>query len=427
MKWFGVKGDAWDGNPSPTDDTAAIQLSIDTLQTLLGTSNLTGNQTISESTGDLYFPAGFYSTRTITINSISSGTNNEIANINFIGAGIMSTVFVGRSQYFLAPPGSGATVSIPINVIPIINCLNQNTTFKDFAIKGNYIPLMEPYGIIEDSPSGYYYWLGPGFENIGINVQGKSVCNFERISIVGCSIGINILGNVFSNVTQCIFGSQRSCWALDSSNHWVSHSFELGNNFGIYIDRDPNAPYSLANKVSVFESRFYGNHIWGIYFANGSMLQINVCDFEPNGDLMDSPFIGNPNTGAICIAQNITEMRPPLIVNITGTWFERNLGYTIYYNSDGAVIFNLNNCYFLGTNVMDFSYGVLIDTVSPTSTDIKKVNILGCYSDISTNSGSIVGGFVLDIEEANIIGSTILYQNINSSAIATNTQFYKIP
>jgi hypothetical protein len=25
-KWFGVKGDAWEWNPSPTDDTAAIQL-----------------------------------------------------------------------------------------------------------------------------------------------------------------------------------------------------------------------------------------------------------------------------------------------------------------------------------------------------------------------------------------------------------------
>ncbi|MCG9880198.1 MAG: hypothetical protein MH472_06330 [Bacteroidia bacterium] len=105
VKWFGAKGDAFPDNLTPTNDTACIQNAIDSMQRYYSSAYPNAvNQTVSESSGGLFFPAGFYLIDTISIKADNSSAQlkwkGETLRVNLVGSGMLSTLFVGNSSYF---------------------------------------------------------------------------------------------------------------------------------------------------------------------------------------------------------------------------------------------------------------------------------------------------------------------------------------
>lgn len=404
-KWFGVKGDAWEWNPSPTDDTAAIQLALDTMQIWLNPSySVSMNQTISESKGSLFFSAGYYLTSTITI--ISSGIVFEQAKVNIVGAGIKSTIFVGKSQYYEAPPGSTPSAGLPINIIPILQNENYYTTMRDFAIIGNYLE-DGVYGLVNGELGGPYYQIGPGYEHIGIFSYDTADCNYEGLYIRSCSIGINAIGSLLSNISKCIIGGDQ-----DFLNG--EYNPRTACDYGIYFDK--SAGYD-ANQISIRESRIIWCKKWGLVYQNGTMLNINECDFTSNGSAIEGfSSIGNPDSGAIKLFGFTESESATQIVNIRGTWFETNSGFNILKNSDDSTIINLFNNFLSGVDGSTLFLGTKIDTNPTNSIEIKTINIIGCMSSESL--------FSINVEEANIIGSFFTNLNIvNPPSQINNTHF----
>lgn len=343
VKWFGVKGDAFPDNLTPTNDTTNIQNAIDSMQKYYSNAYPNAaNQTISESSGGLFFPAVFYLIDTISIKADNSSAQikwrGETLRVNLVGSGMLSTIFVGNTSYF--PSEEEPIASSIITTRNLIEVFNPYTNLKDFGIAGS--PLIEGsyyHNNLEIAPPFYY---GPGYEFIGIYAENCAFLNIERVFVRSCQTAINFKGVLTSNINNCVIGGEND-WTDTSNTDPQKHTFYNPSQAcfnGIILDC--SASYS-ANQISIFESRIVWCRNWGLQYSKGTMLHIENCTFEANGWYLTNsettkyvPVDGDPNTGAIRIYPRV--LPPPTaiskmdsdIVNISKSWFEANLGYSIY-------------------------------------------------------------------------------------------------
>jgi hypothetical protein len=112
------------------------------------------------------------------------------------------------------------------------------------------------------------------------------------------------------------------------------------------------------------------------------------------------------------------------VINISKSWFEANLGYSIYcyYAIYDQLIFNLIGNTFIAannkdTNINKLHFGVKIDLSPNLPSNSKTVNVIGCVSKIDKIKISITfhNTFKIICAEANIIGSDLFSPEIYPS------------
>ncbi len=438
VKWFGVKGDAFPDNLTPTNDTTNIQNAIDSMQKYYSNAYPNAaNQTISESSGGLFFPAGFYLIDTISIKADNSSAQikwrGETLRVNLVGSGMLSTIFVGNTSYF--PSEEEPIASSIITTRNLIEVFNPYTNLKDFGIAGS--PLIEGsyyHNNLEIAPPFYY---GPGYEFIGIYAENCAFLNIERVFVRSCQTAINFKGVLTSNINNCVIGGENE-WTDTSDPDPQEHTFYNPSQAcfnGIILDS--SASYS-ANQISIFESRIVWCRNWGLQYSKGSMLHIENCTFEVNGWYLTNsettkyvPVDGDPNTGALRIYPRNSAPPPPPenpdlpitdVINISKSWFEANLGYSIYchYETNDQLLINLIGNTFIAANnkytkINKLHFGVKIDLSPNLPSNSKTVNVIGCVSKIDriNVNGVFNNTFVIKCAEANIIGSDLFGLDIN--------------
>jgi hypothetical protein len=437
VKWFGAKGDAFPDNLTPTNDTANIQNAIDSMQRYYNSAYPNAvNQTVSESSGGLFFPAGFYLIDTISIKADNSSAQlkwkGETLRVNLVGSGMLSTLFVGNTSYF--PSEVEPTASSYITTRNLIEVFNPYTNLKDFGIVGS--PLIDGsyyHNMLDTTP--YYY--GPGYEFIGIYAEKCAFLNIERVFVRSCDTAINFKGVLTSNINNCIIGGE-NVWTNTSDPDPERHTFYDPNQAclnGIILDYDEGYD---ANQISIFESRIVWCRNWGLQYSKGSMLHIDNCTFEANGWYLTNsettkyvPVDGDPGTGALRIYPRNSAQPPENpnlsltdVINISKSWFEANLGYSIYcyYAIYDQLIFNLIGNTFIAannkdTNINKLHFGVKIDLSPNLPSNSKTVNVIGCVSKIDKIKISITfhNTFKIICAEANIIGSDLFSPEIYPS------------
>ncbi len=429
VKWFGAKGDAWPGNDSITNDTVAIQLALDTMILLISGINSphAQNQTVSEMSGALYFPAGYYQIETVEIRA--TDFVSEQYRLRIIGAGIKSTIFVHLSQYIPAPPGAEASASIPINVVPLFLHFQSYITIEDLSIIGNFIS-EGIYSIQNTDVGGPYYYVGAGYECIGINAQDNVACSYRKLYIACCEVCFKSYGCLIYNISECTFGNDDGRGDYSGSEGHITYSPEFASNYGLSI----KARYGgdAANLINISNCRIVRCRIWGLEYgdqiegAAGDLLNITGSEFEANGS-QDLNGVGDPETGGIIIwgySVNPLNDGTPLQVNIYNSHFERNYGYFFKYDGLGNRIFNILGSLFSGADQNKRYFGILIDThpgQNTTYVEVKIVNIMGCNSNISAlhSGGGTYDTFIINCEEANLIGSYLQYLSVYPASTIT--------
>lgn len=427
VKWFGAKGDAFIKNASPTNDTFAIQLAIDTMQQIITNPiNFEQNLSITKSSGDLFFPAGYYLIDSVTINY--SGFSGEIGKLNIIGSGIKSTIFIGNSQFIKAPEGSQPIGSYQITPLPIFKVYNPFTNFRNFTIIGKYLN-EGVYSLAGQEVGPPYYLVGPGYTSIGIYMEAVASNNIEEIIFKSCQTGLKTLGALLINIEKCQFGDNNQWGLPDPENNVLGYDYSCACDYGAYFEELPNA-YS-SNQICINESRIIWCKVQGIHFQGGSMLNINNCDFEANGWSLPNdpnpfnPTTSDPNTGALFILGRANNFLAD-VVNLTNNWWEFNLGYDVFHNGQTDMIFNLFGCNFVTIIASNNLYrGVYIST-SPNDpvNDIKTINLMGVYCNIDLYNGN--NTFVINMNEYNNIGSFISNIFIINPIPISNLQHHKI-
>ncbi len=408
VKWFGAVGNAWPDNINNcNNDSDAIQLAINTMLTPIvnGQPN-SQNQTISETKGGLFFPAGFYLIdKTIKIKSTSIYIE-DLGKVNIIGAGSKSTFIIGRvpEKFTITAPDQN---SIVINVdFPIFEVFNFYTEFKDLALIGQFID--EGHYKIDDGP--YTTFFEDHYFNTGIRCVDNAHCEIENVSFRCLEIGLEIKNSLLHNVNNCFFGVPVGAEDSDIGNDRKYFAC----NYGIYFSNlSPvvgNATLA-CNAINIFQCKFTACKIWGISFADGNLLNITNCQFEDNGKLFEIP--GNPiqSTGAIRLIGYETHVKDINQYHISGCWFERNYGYHILYNASNNVILNLTNNFInRGNDTLNLNlFGVLINTnPSVIANDVpvvKKVNLIGNQLYSIRPNIHIQHKFFIAASEVNQIGN----------------------
>ncbi len=425
VKWFGVKGDAYPSNSTPTNDTLSIQLAIDALQ--YGIVVVPDLMT-SKTCGNLYFPAGYYLVDKLVIKQ--TGFQNNNGKLNIIGSGIKSTIFVANSQFVEVNYANENTISIPIPIKTIFEVNNPYTTFSELGFIGSYLkPGVYKHRLFEEDTT---YLLEGGYESIGIDIKPEvAFINLEKLHIRCCHVGILSTGALLFNINNCHIGGDKG-WVPSVTGF----DYEYYCDYGIKIDSSMDF---ASNQITISNSFIVWCRVWGISYSGGQLINILNCDFERNGFCLPSdpnpnfPTTGDENSGAIFIEG----MGPSLfnrIINITNSWFEENLGYDLYYggvsnggNDSSNITFNIIGSRFfsevLGINKRH--YGLYIKT-NPNVDENKIVNLIGTYFNV-TKFNNNLSTFQLDVTEYNEIGSNVHNKQItNPPPPLVNFKHYKL-
>lgn len=151
----------------------------------------------------------------------------------------------------------------------------------------------------------------------GLDFNAAALVTLTRVRAKNCVVGLEGSGLLVSSLYDCDFSL---------------------NSFGARFSRGTGGSQPYANLVNINGCRFNGNTSWGLYYGQGGGLSLRGCDVEANGTL------GDTNTGGVYIAATIDDETGYGLIDVQGTWFEANKGYSFYAAAATNGLLKMTSC-----------------------------------------------------------------------------------
>jgi hypothetical protein len=407
-KWFGAIGD---GN---TDDTIAVQRAVDFA--------------MKYRVGSLLFPAGIYIiTQTIYINLFGANPLNPIIK----GVGKNATIFQSglfeecipfyEAAYSEEPPVPTPIVIYDFPTPPAVFNVNGNNhidtmvSFESLTVQGNSGDVMTKgagyYEVQEIFGSRWYYLNDNSWGPTGVMLELTALFHVTDVSIYDYNVCVWLRGALSFNMDKFLIGG--------------SNFLTLAST-GIYSERGttPNGDFIYCNAITLTNGRICYCSQKGINFGQGNLLTLRSLDMEWNGSTMlneKGEIIGNPDTGAVFILDDVNDEGTTFQLNMYDCWFEMNKGYTFrnYPISapNQAVLLNFTGClfHFWDINKELECLGLLSENTTVGETKVSFTSCVSTLPVISTNPPKVtfrvISEYVL-LNSCSFITSS--YYDINS-------------
>ncbi|MFN7313599.1 MAG: hypothetical protein ACK5UI_08965, partial [Bacteroidota bacterium] len=314
-KWFGAVGDGI------TDDTFAVQSAVDFA--------------LRYRVGSILYPAREYIiTQTIQINLSFANQLNPIIK----GVGKNATIFKSgvfeecipfyEATYSELPPVPTPIVISSFPTPPAVfhvnggGYLDTKVSFESLSIQGETRDIMRKgAGFYEVQVPGGKQWFylehntwGP----TGLMLELTALFHVTDVSIYDYNVCVWLRGALSFNMDKFILGG--------------SNITKMAAN-GIYTERGtaPNDALVYCNAITLTNGRICYCSEKGINFGQGNLLTLRSLDMEWNGSTTqtgEGQRVGNPDTGAVFIRDDVNDEGTTFQLNMYDCWFEMNSGYT---------------------------------------------------------------------------------------------------
>jgi len=300
------------------------------------TAAFTDAITTANGPGIIFFPKGIYS-----VTALDFDISN--ASIHFMGDGLDCSVIRKR-----------AGTTTPVVKIYSVST-NRSLIISELDIDGNNQSQVSCLQLLDI---------------YNANIRN---CRFRQAAIYG----IKAESLLLSTIERCVI---------------------VNNLDGIQFNKSTTVGSSYCNQNVIRDCVIQGNSRRGIYFGEGSQLNILNCDFEQNGEE------GNDQTGAIFIDSTIDDEIGFGSAHIDGCWLEGNQGNGIYVAAAPGGLVSVANTKILAPNT-GASAGRCINTVN------------GLRQFSMSDTICVGGNGTVGINSENFFLSNCFVLNLSNSAV----------
>ncbi len=222
--------------------------------------------------------------------------------------------------------------------------LDTKVSFESLSIQGETRDIMRKgAGFYEVQVPGGKQWFylehntwGP----TGLMLELTALFHLTDVSIYDYNVCVWLKGALSFNMDKFILGG--------------SSITKMAAN-GIYTERGtaPNDALVYCNAITLTNGRICYCSQKGINFGQGNLLTLRSLDMEFNGSTMlndEGQRVGNPDTGAVFIRDDVNDEGTTFQLNMYDCWFEMNSGYTFRNYPVNAinqtVVLNFTGCLF---------------------------------------------------------------------------------